>query len=87
VLAGGLASLGVLLLDRLRRTGVRSLVEATLEVGEPTRSRVDVDVVQALMSALVVSCCSWSVVIRVTARVRGPTAGRATGTITRTKGS
>ena len=44
-LAGGLAALGVLLLDRLRRAGVHGLVEAAVEVGELARGRVGVDVV------------------------------------------
>ena len=43
-LAGGLAALGVLLLDRLRRPGVHGLVEAALEVGELARGGVGVDV-------------------------------------------
>ena len=42
-LAGGLAALGVLLLDRLRRAGVHRLVEALLEVGELAGGRVEVD--------------------------------------------
>ena len=43
-LAGGLAALGVLLLDRLGRAGVHGLVEAALEVGELAGGGVDVDV-------------------------------------------
>ena len=40
-LAGGLAALGVLLLDRLRRAGVHGLVEAPLEVGQLARRGVE----------------------------------------------
>ena len=43
-LAGGLAALGVLLLDRLRGAGVDGLVEAAVQVGELAGGRVDVDV-------------------------------------------
>ena len=43
-LAGGPAALGVLLLDRLGRPGVHGLVEATLQIGQLARSRVDVHV-------------------------------------------
>ena len=43
-LAGGLAALGVLLLDRLRRARVDGLVEAPVQVGELAGRRVDVDV-------------------------------------------
>ena len=43
-LAGGLAALGVLLLDRLRRAGVHRLVEPPVEVGQLARGGVGVDV-------------------------------------------
>ena len=43
-LAGGLAALGVLLLDRLGRAGVHRLVEPPVEVGQLARGGVDVDV-------------------------------------------
>ena len=43
-LAGGLAALGVLLLDRLRRAGVDGLVEASVQVGELAGRGVEVDV-------------------------------------------
>ena len=45
-LAGGLAALGVLLLDRLRRAGVHRLVEAAVEVLQLARRGVDVDVLR-----------------------------------------
>ena len=54
-LAGGLASLGVLLLDRLRRPGVHGLVEPALEVRHLAGRGVDVDVVGNL-GAL---CTHW----------------------------
>ena len=44
-LAGGLAALGVLLLDRLRAARVHRLVEATVQVRQLARGGVDVDVV------------------------------------------
>ncbi len=43
-LAGGLAALGVLLLDRLGRARVHSFVEASLQVGQLAGRGVDVDV-------------------------------------------
>ncbi len=45
-LAGGLASLGVLLLDRLRRSGVDGLVQPSVQVGELARRRVEIDVLR-----------------------------------------
>ena len=71
-LAGGLAALGVLLLDRLRRAGVHGLVEAPLQVGELAGGRVDVDVRSAAGTSVpspgcALACClaaRWLVALR-----------------------
>ncbi len=59
-LARGPLALGVLLLDRLGRAGVHRLVDTTIEIGQLSGRRVDVDVLGDLGAArvLVARCCA-----------------------------
>ena len=75
-LAGGLAALGVLLLDRLRRAGVHRLVEAAVEVGQLARGGVGVDVLGDVRAFAGLRAHAWQASARDLGPRRSPTPRR-----------